>query len=608
MAEQKSVRTSQLISPFGTGAVVELGGESFTCMDIRSWPSDACVPIAENNLARLLGKTIRQPPAKEHTRGSVPFSRFPRWLFCPTCRRLYHYKLAVDKANDFQTPTCSQRQCKGVDLVPMRFVAACEAGHLQDIDWYWWAHRKAQTTETGQCARTTGELYFNTTGANGGDFDSMHIECSCGASNSFEGLTDRPFMNCLGKQPWEHGPSNGKCDRVVEVHPRAASSIYYPDTRSALDLASSEASENLNKEAGLLGWLNEQVTANQLQQASKMIGPSWCQVLVTFLNPLVEDACRQFGVSRDVAERVVVAWVNGEASRQAKQGGGHDHSQHGILRGEWPYLASSHPTRTRSLHTDPYRTRDKWPREFSEVFDQVTLVARLREVRALLGFSRLKGDIHVPVDIVGGSDWLPGVEAFGEGIFIRFESSYIEAWEKAVASATAGRMEFLLEKCEQWGRKPAEIYASPRFIALHTFAHGLIRRLAFDAGYSSSSLRERIYASGGEDSMCGILIYTSDSDSEGSLGGLVRQGAPDRLLGTIQRTLADLSWCSADPVCSEMEKQGVDGMNSAACHACSLVSETSCMYNNSLLDRRLLVGDERSSINALLGSLVSEAY
>ena len=34
----------------------------------------------------------------------------------------------------------------------------------------------------------------------------------------------------------------------------------------------------------------------------------------------------------------------------------------------------------------------------------------------------------------------------------------------------------------------------PRFIALHTIAHLLIRRLAFASGYSSASLQERIYA------------------------------------------------------------------------------------------------------------------
>ena len=88
----------------------------------------------------------------------------------------------------------------------------------------------------------------------------------------------------------------------------------------------------------------------------------------------------------------------------------------------------------------------------------------------------------------------------------------------------------------------------------------------------------------------GILIYTADGDSEGSLGGLVRQGNVDRLGPTIVAALERASWCSNDPICSEFPPQGLDGLNRAACHACSLVAETSCDHVNSLLDRELVIG------------------
>jgi hypothetical protein len=106
--------------------------------------------------------------------------------------------------------------------------------------------------------------------------------------------------------------------------------------------------------------------------------------------------------------------------------------------------------------------------------------------------------------------------------------------------------------------------------------------------------------------MAGILIYTSDADSEGSLGGLVRQGEPSRLLATMQRTLTDLSWCSADPVCAELENQGIDALNAAACHACCLLSETSCVFNNSLLDRRLLFGSTNGGLQGLFQEIPPE--
>ncbi len=54
--------------------------------------------------------------------------------------------------------------------------------------------------------------------------------------------------------------------------------------------------------------------------------------------------------------------------------------------------------------------------------------------------------------------------------------------------------------------------------------------------------------------------------------------------------LENARWCSSDPLCIESQGQGVDALNLAACHACSLVSETSCEQRNLLLDRGLLVG------------------
>ena len=122
----------------------------------------------------------------------------------------------------------------------------------------------------------------------------------------------------------------------------------------------------------------------------------------------------------------------------------------------------------------------------------------------------------------------------------------------------------------------------------------LMRQLAFECGYSASALRERIYSASSPDpehNMAGILIYTADSDSEGSLGGLVRQGEPERFGPMLIEALRKSIWCSSDPICRELDSQGLGGLNTAACHACCLVSETSCVHSNSLLDRTLVTGN-----------------
>lgn len=131
----------------------------------------------------------------------------------------------------------------------------------------------------------------------------------------------------------------------------------------------------------------------------------------------------------------------------------------------------------------------------------------------------------------------------------------------------------------------------PRFIALHTLAHLLVRRLAFTSGYASASLQERIYANSERtDKTAGILIYTAAGDAQGTLGGLVRLGEPRLLFPLLVAALDDADVCSNDPVCIESDRQGSSQLNLAACHGCTLVSETSCETANRLLDRQLLLG------------------
>jgi hypothetical protein len=225
----------------------------------------------------------------------------------------------------------------------------------------------------------------------------------------------------------------------------------------------------------------------------------------------------------------------------------------------------------------------------------VVMAVRLREVRALTGFSRLEpaGPIVKP-DLGRGLDWLPAIEVFGEGIFLSLKEDAVSAWESGGPNSRAG----LLSR-----RRNASHAAfwlpevSARFTLLHTLAHLLIRQFAFDSGYSSASLRERIYAraaaSGAPEA--GLLIYTAAGDAEGTLGGLVRLAEPLRLAPALLALLQRALWCANDPICRDSQGQGLDALNLAACHACVLISETSCVYRNALLDRLMVAGDPSTS-------------
>ena len=147
---------------------------------------------------------------------------------------------------------------------------------------------------------------------------------------------------------------------------------------------------------------------------------------------------------------------------------------------------------------------------------------------------------------------------------------------------------------------------SPKFIMLHTLAHLLIKELSFECGYSITSLRERLYCNlpGEKDIMSGILIYTADSDSEGSLGGLVKQGRTDILPKIFKNAIKRAKWCSYDPVCIDSNGQGRKSQNLAACHSCALLPETSCEEFNVLLDRALVVGSLNDSNLGFLSTYI----
>lgn len=250
------------------------------------------------------------------------------------------------------------------------------------------------------------------------------------------------------------------------------------------------------------------------------------------------------------------------------------------------------------------------PAALSQWFDLVAGVSRLREVRALAGFTRIE-----PQPISGErvrealergriaslslhpSNWLPAAEIWGEGIFLRFRDSAIDDWI-ARNPAVVGRAAALEKRSQALAAERGyelEYSISPRLLLVHSFAHALVRQLSVDCGYSSSALRERLYIadpSQGAGAMNGVLIYTGSPDSEGSLGGLVRLAAPDLIEDAVLRAVRHARWCGSDPVCRETDPaQSGERISGAACHCCLLVPETACEKFNRELDRTMLVGD-----------------
>ena len=229
----------------------------------------------------------------------------------------------------------------------------------------------------------------------------------------------------------------------------------------------------------------------------------------------------------------------------------------------------------------------------------MTRATRLREVRALRGFTRVfppaaGDDERIAKISLNRPPWLPAVENRGEGIFIQLRLDRVRTWEnsQAVVDRAAAIRKAYEQAWRDRGRPGAPPkLVTPRLLLIHSLAHALIRQLSLSCGYSSASLRERLYVDVGSSwDMAGLLIFTSSPDADGTLGGLARQGESTNIVRVFEDALSSMTWCSSDPLCIEGVHARTEPANGAACHACLLAAETSCEEFNAFLDRSLLVG------------------
>ena len=232
----------------------------------------------------------------------------------------------------------------------------------------------------------------------------------------------------------------------------------------------------------------------------------------------------------------------------------------------------------------------------NKYFSRVIRVTRLREVKVLLGFTRVDAsdpdaDAEDQPNIVmltkGKAErWLPAAEIHGEGVFIEFNRATVDAWlnQASVAGISKRYEESYKEFCDTKKWKVTAL-RNALYVLMHTFSHLLIKQMAMSSGYSSAAIRERIYFS---EKMSGILLYTGSSDKEGSLGGLVELGNIDKLRVLMRDAFQEALLCTNDPECMSNLPAG-NNSNGAACHSCCMISETACENGNRMLDRGLVV-------------------
>ncbi len=602
-------RQSQVVTTYGPGALVDLADHSVIIGGLETWRGEGELVSEERLRAKLREQLktphleMRAPPRKRETddgpeTGLGAFV-FPQWFVVQeevhqwggVARRFVHLK-ALD-GGKFPGGRNDRGRALKLAVTPTRFVQACTNGHISDIDWRAFVHGDLR-----DCFQQLWLIERGTTG----DLASVQVLCECGSVRTLGAATlqeqgGAPLGMCKGEQPWlGRGPNapcagaNGKplANKFLVRH---ATNAWFGATSNVIHIPDRQAALRKAIESVADDGLANVTSPDELAMLRKLVST-------------VKAALEGFD-SADVF--VELQRRKGLAPPQQKK---IKELELETLLGTGEEIGDDLPD------GDFYARRLQLPAGRSpeaQKVSRVVLVHRLREVQALVGFTRFEpptmsfdGELDLPVTIAPLARelrWVPAVENRGEGVLVVLDKAAVEAWSSRPAVVRRGAE--LLDGFRVWQQaEPSRanvIFPGSRFILLHSLSHLLLTAMSLECGYSASSIRERIYSL--PDVGYAILLYTGTPDAEGTLGGLVLAGR--QIERHLENALELGRLCSYDPVCAQHKPDSREEdrhLHGAACHGCLLIAETSCEHRNLLLDRALVVPTVDCTDAAFFGS------
>lgn len=598
------IRPSQFMYTYGIGAIIDLPAFSVIVNGLDDWKinPDTVNYIYEDRLLEAVRffehqtKGLISPPLvpddyqigdpfDESSITGLPVSVFPRWMVCPKCHILAPidsgiFELKKDfyriERNRYVHTGCDKKGSSGKapQVVPARFLAACENGHLEDFPWVEYVHQ-------GQpCLNPI--LYFIEYGLSG---EARGISVKCNTcrqkrilSEAFQKEKREELPLCQGHRIHLRDTDPEECKNHIRPIVLGSSNSWFPVSQSVIAIP---------------------VEGNQLKQ---LVDEHW-NVLID----VTEIAVLNYLIARGEISNELAAFSDAEIlqainDKKANLANLPPQEQPDLKRPEWAVLRGN---ASKDYGSDFQMSQVETPEIIKRKIERIVLVERLREVNALIGFTRIDSfgefvdpDLGIKIPRVPlyrfNGNYMPANEVRGEGIFIQFDEQQLEEWEKSVG--VHKRESEFFESHKNWRiahyiENPEDGFPRIRYVLLHSFSHALIRQLSLECGYPASSIRERIYSA--EDDakgpMAGLLLYTAAPDSDGTLGGLVEMGKTENLEMIIRRLFEDQSLCANDPTCAEnVPNKTGQTIHAAACHACMFVPETSCERGNKYLDRSLI--------------------
>lgn len=581
------LRQSQIITTFGPGAMTDLPERSVVISGLDGWVGNGGridEPRLAGKIATVLGVPsveLRRPPEAELEGGGFIRSYvFPLWFVTQELvaskpgwrtRRLTHWSGLSDNYRKFRAEELE----KPSSVTPVRFVRACRYGHLGDIEWNSFAHGKNPIC-------IGGRLYLDERGTSG-DLGETYVRCSCGRERPMSQAADpksEALGRCDGGRPWlgQNRAGDESCNEQNRLLIRAASNAWLPQPWRVISLPQRDSAI---RDAVARLWSYFEAAESPEDVAYERKKQAVREGLEGFSNDEVWQAIKDKKNPAEAEEKPVKR-VELDTLLSTTLPIGED-------KPDSIFFA-------RALPQSDWNTRP-----WMKGFERILLVERLREVAALVGFTRFEsqsadaetGDLDAGVrraDIARQIDWVPAVENRGEGIFLQFRTAALADW--FARTSVNQRYAELKRGFEIWRQEHPGVkraFPGPEYILIHSVSHLLITAISLECGYPASSIMERIYAI--PNVGFGLLLYTASSDAEGTLGGLVQVGR--RIADFVKSALELGKLCSNDPVCGLHSPENIfEGrfLHGAACHGCVLIAETSCEQTNDFLDRAFVTG------------------
>ena len=468
--------------------------------------------------------------------------------------------------------------------VPVRFISLCGAGHLAPFDWNSWVQHKEGCNSARDYSYRS--LRMKKKPGAGYTLSAWVLSCtSCGAYRSLKGITisdPNRGKQCNGLRPWISWEPEGNCDHKLSNRRRNSSSVAHPDggkvllihpnvnwyLASKLEMFINPPDDQFDHlfDMGYEPFIVNQGLLDGTIYDRRIGDPNADPAFdkEKFKNDLVNyrnrpDTARRENIRK--LERTGLA----HGRRQPVDDGKH-YLCYTKFGGEVPAAG--------------------WWMEEENPVSHVSRVERLTEIQYITGIRRLDMSESQPLGSFTGEEgnWNLGKYNYGEGIYIGIRPEWLE---NQIATHNHTLDVSVIKNRSIAHEMNLELQPTRHGLPiLHTFSHLIIKELCQASGYSLGSITERLYLETDEQHVqkAGILLYTTGSSSDGTLGGLSSQAEQPIIEKIVKRALQRKNECSNDPICSEHQPTAEEP-NGAACHACVLLPESCCELGNHLLDR-----------------------